>query len=114
VANELEITDAIQRLIDKKLDVRSHIVTGWWKDTGKLEDLLEANRMILLDLPKKVEGTVHPDSTIEGHVVVGPGTEVVGSVLRGPLIIAGIVGSSAPTSGLSRRCRTASRSRRAR
>ena len=85
--NELEITDAIQRLIDKKLDVRSHIVTGWWKDTGKLEDLLEANRMILLDLPKKVEGTVHPDSTIEGHVVVGPGTEVIGSVLRGPLII---------------------------
>lgn len=85
--NELEITDAIQRLIDKKLDVRSHIVTGWWKDTGKLEDLLEANRMILLDLPKNVEGTIHPDSTIEGHVVVGCGTEVVGSVLRGPLII---------------------------
>jgi len=85
--NELEITDAIQHLIDRRLDVRSHIVTGWWKDTGKLEDLLEANRMILLDLPTRIEGAVDSESTIEGHVVIGEGTEIVSSVLRGPLII---------------------------
>ncbi len=85
--NELEITDAIQCLIDRRLDVRSHVVTGWWKDTGKLEDLLEANRMILLDLPGSVEGRVDTQSTVEGHVIVGKDTEVVSSVLRGPLVI---------------------------
>ena len=45
--DELEITDAIQDLIDRHLEVRPHIVDGWWKDTGKLEDMLEANRLIL-------------------------------------------------------------------
>lgn len=85
--NELEITDAIQYLIDKKLDVRSHIITGWWKDTGKLEDLLEANRMILLDQPANIEGSISADSKVEGSVVVGRGTRIERSILRGPLII---------------------------
>ncbi|MCX5800353.1 MAG: glucose-1-phosphate thymidylyltransferase [Candidatus Eisenbacteria bacterium] len=85
--NELEITDAIQYLIDKRFDVRSHIITGWWKDTGKLEDLLEANRMILLDLSPSVEGSVSADSRLEGNVVIGKGTRVERSILRGPLII---------------------------
>jgi glucose-1-phosphate thymidylyltransferase len=84
---ELEITDAIQTLIDRRLDVRSHIISGWWKDTGKLEDLLEANRMMLFGLERRIEGQVDKESRIEGDVVVGPGTQVTRSVLRGPLVI---------------------------
>ena len=56
--NELEITDAIQHLIDRGLDVRPHIVDGWWKDTGKLEDMLEANRLILETLERRIDGAV--------------------------------------------------------
>jgi glucose-1-phosphate thymidylyltransferase len=85
--DELEITDAIQYLIDKGLDVRSHMVTGWWKDTGKLEDLLEANRLILSGIDGRIEGTVDDSSKIDGVVIVEPGSVVEKSVLRGPLII---------------------------
>jgi glucose-1-phosphate thymidylyltransferase len=67
--------------------VRSHIITGWWKDTGKLEDMLEANRMMLSDLVRKIEGEVDAETRIEGPVVIGPGTRVRRSVLRGPLVI---------------------------
>ena len=56
--NELEITDAIQDLIDRGLEVRPHIVDGWWKDTGKLEDMLEANRLILDTIQRRVDGSV--------------------------------------------------------
>ena len=84
---ELEITDAIQYLIDKKYDVRSHIITGWWKDTGKLEDMLEANRMILGGAAAQIDGTISADTRVEGSVIVGAGSTVEGSVLRGPLII---------------------------
>ncbi len=84
---ELEITDAIQYLIDKRLDVRSHIISGWWKDTGKLEDLLEANRIILLDLDRHIEGKLDADCRVEGNVVVGEGTRIQSSLLRGPLVI---------------------------
>ena len=62
--NELEITDAIQDLIDRGLTVRPQVVEGWWKDTGKLEDLLEANRLILETFERRIEGTVN-DSRIE-------------------------------------------------
>ena len=55
---ELEITDAIQDLIDRGLEVRPHIVDGWWKDTGKLEDMLEANRIILDTLARRIDGQV--------------------------------------------------------
>lgn len=85
--NELEITDAIQDLIDRGLEVRPHIVDGWWKDTGKLEDMLEANRLILETVERRVEGTVDEASRIEGKVVVEPGAVIEESVVRGPAII---------------------------
>ena len=85
--NELEITDAIQNLIDRGLVVRPHIVDGWWKDTGKLEDLLEANRLILDTLERRLDGQVDARSRIEGKVVVEPGAVIEESVVRGPAII---------------------------
>jgi glucose-1-phosphate thymidylyltransferase len=85
--NELEITDAIQDLIDRGLTVRPHIVDGWWKDTGKLEDMLEANRLILDTLNRRIEGSIDGESRIEGKVVIEPGASVERSVIRGPAII---------------------------
>ena len=85
--NELEITDAIQDLIDRGLAVHPHIVDGWWKDTGKLEDMLEANRLILDTLERRVEGTIDAHSRVEGKVVIEPGAVVERSVIRGPAII---------------------------
>ena len=85
--NELEITDAIQDLIDQGLDVRPHIVDGWWKDTGKLEDMLEANRLILDTLEARNDGRVSADSRVEGKVVIGPGAMIERSIVRGPVII---------------------------
>ncbi len=84
---ELEITDAIQHLIDAGRRVRSHVIEGWWKDTGKVEDLLEANRMMLDQLQTEIRGDVDADSQVEGPVRIGPGTLVENSRLRGPLII---------------------------
>ena len=83
---ELEITDAIQHLIDRGLSVEPHEVTGWWKDTGRLEDMLEANRLVLDVLETRVDGEL-VDSTVEGRVVVEPGARVVSSSVRGPAII---------------------------
>ena len=85
--NELEITDAIQTLIDRGLEVRPHIVDGWWKDTGKLEDMLEANRLILDTLDRRIEGSVDAASRVEGKVVVEEGAVIEDSVVRGPVII---------------------------
>lgn len=85
--NELEITDAIQDLIDRSLEVRPHIVEGWWKDTGKLEDMLEANRLILDTLERRVDGTVDAASRVEGKVVIEAGATIERSVVRGPVII---------------------------
>ena len=85
--NELEITDAIQTLIDRGLEVRPHIVDGWWKDTGKLEDMLEANRLILETIERRIEGTVDEHSRIEGKVVVEPGAVIERSVIRGPVVV---------------------------
>jgi len=84
---ELEITDAIQYLIDAGRDVRAHEVTGWWKDTGKLDDILEANRMILETIDRDIRGEVDARSRVDGKVVVEEGAVVEGSVLRGPLVI---------------------------
>ncbi len=84
---ELEITDAIQWLIDSGRRVRSHVISGWWKDTGKVEDMLEGNRMMLMGLATDVQGSVDAASEIEGGVAIGPGTVVERSRLRGPLVI---------------------------
>jgi len=86
--NELEITDAIQDLIDRGLTVRPHVVDGWWKDTGKLEDMLEANRLILDTFERRIEGVVDADSRVEGKVVIEQGASIERSVVRGPAIIA--------------------------
>ena len=83
---ELEITDAIQWLIDQGYVVRPHVIEGWWKDTGRLEDMLEANRIILDTLVPRNEGRVE-DSEILGKVVVEAGARLVRSTVRGPAII---------------------------
>ena len=85
--NELEITDAIQDLIDRGLTVRPQVVEGWWKDTGKLEDMLEANRLILDTLERRIEGSIDGESRIEGKVVIEAGAVIERSVIRGPAII---------------------------
>jgi glucose-1-phosphate thymidylyltransferase len=93
---ELEITDAIQWLIDRGCRVRSKVLEGWWIDTGKLTPLLEANRLILETIEPSVRGVVEGDSSIEGRVVVEPGAVVRDSTIRGPAIIGAgtrIVGS---------------------
>ncbi|WP_456423182.1 glucose-1-phosphate thymidylyltransferase [Thermococcus sp.] len=84
--NELEITDAIQWLIDHGYRVGWTKVTGWWKDTGKPEDLLDANRLILDDL--KPEIRVQTKARIHGRVVIGEGSEIdENTVIKGPVII---------------------------
>ncbi len=84
---EYEITDAIQSLIDDGMNVRSHIVTGWWKDTGTVEAMLDANRLILEDIEAKNEATVEGKSKVEGRVCIGKGTKIINSTVRGPAII---------------------------
>jgi glucose-1-phosphate thymidylyltransferase len=83
---ELEITDAIQQLIDTGLRVDPHIVTGWWKDTGQVQDMLDANRLILDDLTERIEGEL-VDSRTEGRVVIEKGARLESSTVRGPAII---------------------------
>jgi len=84
---ELEITDAIQWLIDNGHRVRHEVLEGWWKDTGKLEPLLEGNRLVLDMLEASNAGTVDAASVLEGIVVIEAGAEVMNSTLRGPVII---------------------------
>ena len=83
---ELEITDAIQWLIDSGHTVVPHIISGWWKDTGKLEDMLEANRIILDTLVARNDGAV-TDSELLGKVVVEAGARITHSTVRGPAIV---------------------------
>src|SRR5437763_14855960 len=83
---ELEITDAIQKLIDSGLSVDPHIVRGWWKDTGQVQDMLDANRLILDDLEERIEGEL-VDSRVEGRVVIEPGARLERATVRGPAII---------------------------
>jgi glucose-1-phosphate thymidylyltransferase len=83
---ELEITDAIQYLVDNGRRVEPHIVRGWWKDTGRLEDMLEANRLILDSLSERVEGELI-DSQVDGRVVIEPGARLERTTVRGPAIV---------------------------
>jgi glucose-1-phosphate thymidylyltransferase len=83
---ELEITDAIQQLVDSGLRVDPHIVHGWWKDTGQVQDMLEANRLILDDLEERVDGELR-DSRVEGRVVIEAGARLERATVRGPAIV---------------------------
>jgi glucose-1-phosphate thymidylyltransferase len=84
---ELEITEAIDKLIDDGRSVRSEVVRGWWKDTGQLADMLEANRLVLEEIATSIEGEVDEDSKVEGRVVIGPGARLERAVVRGPAVI---------------------------
>jgi glucose-1-phosphate thymidylyltransferase len=84
---ELEITDAIQYLIDQGYHVHPYIHEGWWIDTGKPGDMIEANSKVLDELEPKIEGYVDKDSQLEGKVTVEKGAEIINSRVRGPAII---------------------------
>ncbi len=86
--NELEITDAIQYLVDHGHLVDSHVIDGWWKDTGKSEDVLEANRMMLEYIESNVSGQVDADSQVIGRAVIAEGAQIINSTIRGPVMIA--------------------------
>ena len=105
---ELEITDAIQWLIDHGLRVRAEVLDGWWIDTGKLTPLLEANRLILETLDRRIDGDVDDQSEVDGRVVLEQGAQVVRSHIRGPAVVGegttitdSFVG---PFSAIGRRC----------
>lgn len=85
---ELEITDAIQLLLDKGYKVGYDFVTGWWKDTGSPDDILDANRLVLDGLKPEVKGMVESDESIQGRVSIGANTTVKkGAIIRGPSIV---------------------------
>lgn len=84
---EYEITDAIQGLVEQGHKVVAHKVRGWWKDTGKPEDLLDANRLVLSHIIRNIEGEV-VKSDLVGEIVVEKGAKIINSVVRGPVHIA--------------------------
>jgi glucose-1-phosphate thymidylyltransferase len=84
---EYEITEAIQALIDDGHKVQSEVVSGWWKDTGQLADMLEANRLVLEELETSLDGGIDDESRVEGRVVLEEGATLTRSVVRGPAVI---------------------------
>ena len=84
---ELEVTDAIQWLVDNNYNVYPYIHRGWWIDTGKPRDMLEANSLVLEELTPTIDGYVDRDSEVDSRVTVEQGAEIINSVVRGPAII---------------------------
>ena len=84
---ELEITDAIQYLVDKDYNVHPYIHRGWWIDTGEPDEMLEANDLVLDEIEHRIEGYVDRDSQVNGKVTIGKGAEIINSRIRGPAII---------------------------
>ena len=84
---ELEITDAIQWLVEQNYNVHPYVHEGWWIDTGKPSDMLEANSYVLEELTPKIEGYVDRSSDVDARVTIEKGAEVINSVVRGPAII---------------------------
>jgi glucose-1-phosphate thymidylyltransferase len=84
---ELEITDAIQWLIDNGYTVSPHLHMGWWIDTGAPEQMLDANSLVLEELAPEIKGYVSRDSQVDSRVVIEQGAEIINSVIRGPAII---------------------------
>ena len=84
---ELEITDAIQRLVDDGQRVTASIVDGWWLDTGKKDDLLEANRTVLAGIERRIDGQVDAASEVVGNVVLEAGASLINTSVRGPAVI---------------------------
>jgi glucose-1-phosphate thymidylyltransferase len=84
---ELEITDAIQWLVEEEHKVYPYIHRGWWIDTGRPADMLEANSLVLEELDPKMKGYVDRDSEVDSRVTLERGAEVINSVVRGPTII---------------------------
>ncbi len=86
--NEFEITEAIQTLFDQRKNVAYDVIDGWWKDTGKPEDIVEANRLVLDDIRPENHGTVEDEASIQGRVSLGSDSNVKrGAVIRGPVVI---------------------------
>jgi glucose-1-phosphate thymidylyltransferase len=86
--NELEITEAIQLLLDNGNHVGYQFVEGWWKDTGTIEDILESNRLVLEDLKHEIKGKVEDETSLQGRVCIGENSVVKkGAIIRGPVTI---------------------------
>ncbi|KOV96868.1 glucose-1-phosphate thymidylyltransferase [Streptomyces sp. NRRL B-1140] len=106
---ELEITHAIQHLIDTRADVRSTVIKGYWKDTGNVGDMLEVNRTVLEVVERRIDGDVDDDSETVGRVVVEEGARIVGSRIVGPVVIgSGTVVSNSyvgPFTSVAENCR---------
>ncbi|MDH3312843.1 MAG: glucose-1-phosphate thymidylyltransferase [Nitrosopumilus sp.] len=86
--DELEITDALQLLLDKKNKIEYDLVTGWWKDTGTPEDIIHANKLVLDSIGTENQFLIDTDSTIKDNVVIGKNTEIsTASLIVGPAII---------------------------
>lgn len=86
--NELEITEAVDNILQSGKDIKIHTIKGWWKDTGKPEDILEANRLVLEELLGENSGLIQGNATVSGRVSIGKNTTVKsGSVIKGPVVI---------------------------